>query len=41
MGQIQYKKLNPKQKDIIDTVLNVVMTNETTTSWFYIDGPGG
>lgn len=41
IAKIQYEKLNLKQKDIIDKVLNVFMPNKSSTSCFYIDGPGG
>ncbi|XP_015112256.1 ATP-dependent DNA helicase PIF2-like [Diachasma alloeum] len=41
IGRNQYGKLNSKQKDIVDNVLNVVDSTETPTPYFYIDGPGG
>ncbi|XP_011313593.1 uncharacterized protein, partial [Fopius arisanus] len=41
IGQSQYEKLNSEQKNIVDNVLNAVEARETSTTYFYIDGPGG
>ncbi|XP_044005453.1 uncharacterized protein LOC122850360 [Aphidius gifuensis] len=44
IGQSQYIKLNSKQKEIVDTIIEVVMTEDKTkieNTCFYMDGPGG
>ncbi|XP_043474383.1 uncharacterized protein LOC122506333 [Leptopilina heterotoma] len=43
IGEMQYVKLNSKQKDIVDEVLNVVIQDKRipSSSCYYIDGPGG
>ncbi|XP_043478187.1 uncharacterized protein LOC122508733 [Leptopilina heterotoma] len=42
IGEMQYVKLNSKQKDIVDEVLNVVIQDKRipSSSCYYIDGPG-
>ncbi|XP_018368655.1 PREDICTED: uncharacterized protein LOC108764776 [Trachymyrmex cornetzi] len=37
----QYKQLNVKQKEIVDTILAAVVTNNNSNTCFYIDAPGG
>ncbi|XP_043470930.1 uncharacterized protein LOC122504097 [Leptopilina heterotoma] len=41
IGEMQYVKLNSKQKDIVDEVLNVVIQDKRipSSSCYYIDGP--
>ncbi|XP_074096363.1 uncharacterized protein LOC141525698 [Cotesia typhae] len=44
IGSQQYKKLNEKQKEIVDIVLNLINhsdENSNQNRCFYIDGPGG
>ncbi|XP_018358545.1 PREDICTED: uncharacterized protein LOC108758219 [Trachymyrmex cornetzi] len=41
IGMRQYKQLNVKQKEIVDTILAAVATNNNSDTCFYIDGPGG
>ncbi|KYN18631.1 ATP-dependent DNA helicase PIF1, partial [Trachymyrmex cornetzi] len=41
IGMRQYKQLNVKQKEIVDTILEAVVTNNNSNTCFYIDGPGG
>ncbi|XP_011685465.1 PREDICTED: uncharacterized protein LOC105448515 [Wasmannia auropunctata] len=41
IGVRQYEQLNVKQKEIVDTILASVTTNNNSNTCFYIDGPGG
>ncbi|XP_063981490.1 uncharacterized protein LOC135164764 [Diachasmimorpha longicaudata] len=41
IGHSQYGKLNLKQPNIVDEVLNVVESQEPRTAYCYLDGPGG
>ncbi|XP_044005873.1 uncharacterized protein LOC122850880 [Aphidius gifuensis] len=44
IGESQYKKLNVKQKEIVDRIIEVVMMGDeknNSETCYYIDGPGG
>jgi primosomal protein N' len=42
IGTIKYKKLNDKQKEIVDLLINKLDSNiNHNNNCFYIDGPGG
>ncbi|XP_044005460.1 uncharacterized protein LOC122850368 [Aphidius gifuensis] len=44
VGQRQYRQLNAKQKEIVDTILEIVMSDDkskTLKKCYYVDGPGG
>lgn len=44
IGQHQYNQLNEKQKEIVDKILEVVISEDKTklsNTCFYLDGPGG
>ncbi|XP_044010215.1 ATP-dependent DNA helicase PIF1-like [Aphidius gifuensis] len=41
IGLAQYAKLNGKQKQIVDEILNAALSKQPTKTCFYIDGLGG